>query len=524
MKKKFTFTWALIFGGILAAAVPGAGPAAGACAASPDAAAVAETQGSSGPGEAVKKKLNWKSKRDDKTEGLRIRDLAFESSPHLGLAFPGKFTQYFNVMSRAGIGIVRMAVPWSSREPQPGKYDWTGLDQAILTLNGLGMEAFLTLDSDAEWGVESTDLSARNRPPLDLAVWQNFVRKVVERYDHDGIDDAPGLQMETRYFQVANEWISENNASGGWSGTRDQLIAFINASHDAAKEASPGSIFVLGGIAAINLDVMVLTSGIADYTAVAGYAPDATRIITPDIINDPVAQAYVQEAYRVISETRYDVADLHLYGPVSYNDARITMLGQRIGGGIKLISSECGGPSRAYDEDGVITPQEHFLAVMDINLHALSRGLEFCLWLRLGESDTGVTWGNMEVPLFDLDRQPKGGYWAYMLLAAGLEDYKRVDRIQDGVYIIHREGMVPIFVAWATPGNTTYQLPVDAHPNQMLRVTNAEQGIYQVEVAPVGGLIQLTELPVIISENLPGGAYATGGQPDFAPLDAPNIN
>lgn len=468
--------------------------------------------------ENVKKRLEWKSKRNDKTGGLRLRDLSFRPNPHLGLAFPGNLVKYYKVISDAGIGVIRLSCPWSAREPQRGQYDWSGLDERILTLNGLGIEVFLTLDSDAPWGVESTTVGARNRPPLDMAVWQEFVSRTVERYDADGVDDAPGLKTPTRYFQVANEWIGENNKSGGWSGTQDQLIALFNASYDAVKKACPEAKFVLGGIAAINLDIMVLTTGLDDYTAVAGYEPDSDVVLTSALQNDPEAQAYTQDAIRVLAATRYDYADLHLYGPVDFLDSRLTMVRQEVGSK-PLLSSECGGPSRAYEE--TITPEDHFMSVMDYNLHGLSRGLQFLLWLRLGEGETGVTWGNMEVPLFDLDRQPKGGYWAYMLLAAILDDFKDITRESDGVYVVRRNDGPVIYVLWATPGRTTYQLPAGAAPRSMIQVTDAVQGVYEIRTPPTDGLLQLGPLPLVISEKLPGGAYVEGQTPDLTPVDAP---
>ncbi len=477
--------------------------------------------GSSKPKDIIKKKLRWKSQRQDKTDGLRLRDLSFEPNPHLGLSFPGKLTKYYNIMSQAGIGVVRVSVPWRMREPQQGKYDWAGLDKIIKTLNALDMEAFLTFDADAEWGVLPSEHKAKNHVPRDMAVWQGFVRKVVERYDADGIDDAPGLKRPTRYYQVGNEWFGEDNASGGWTGTTDELIAFFNASYDAVKEADPGAQVVLGGIAAINLDILVLASGSADYTAVTGYSSTSQQVITSDISSDPRAQARLREANRVLHESRFDMADLHLYGPVAYNDARIDWLGQQLGSGIKLVSSECGGPSLAYDSDRIITPTEHFLAVMNINLHALSRGLGFCLWLRLGEGTSGITWGNSKVPLFDMNRQPKGGYYAYMLLAASLENMKNVDRIRDGVFRIRRDNLAPIFVAWKTASGDSFQLPADAHPTQMIQVTSAEQGLYEIQTPPENGLLMLNDLPLVISEHLPGGAYVGGEDPNLTPLDRP---
>ncbi len=123
----------------------------------------------------------------------------------------------------------------------------------------------MTLESDAEWGIRKETSHLANGTPKDLEQWQSFVAMVVERYDGDGQDDAPGLMRPVRYFQVANAWISPTNKAGVWGGSTEQLIHFINASYDATKARSPEAIFVLGGIASGNFDGLVVNEGYASY-------------------------------------------------------------------------------------------------------------------------------------------------------------------------------------------------------------------------------------------------------------------
>jgi hypothetical protein len=437
--------------------------------------------------------------------GPLLRDLEIQQCPRLGIAFPGGDPSYYHLVSDAGMGVARMSVPWSRYEPQEGVFDWYSLDAKVVKLEQLGIEPFLTVETDAPWGVEATTKKAKNRPPLDLSIWKRFVKTLVERYDADGTDDAPGLLRPVRYYQGFNEWLSDKNGSGGWTGTTDQLIEAVNATYDAVKASDSSAYFVMGGIASVNADLMALREGLGSYTIYYNYSETSGVTITPEEAQDPQFEEPFQNAYRVLRECRFDFADIHLYGPVEFDAARIPLIEMKCPKR-PVLSSEFGGPSRDYDED--ITPEDHFNAVIQYNLDVLSRGLEFGLWFRLGENPDGTTWGNALVPLFDTSAQPKAGYWAYMLLAAVLEDFDKVERIDSGAYIVHKKKQEPILVAWSTPSRSTLPVPESVHATQVLRVTNAPDGGYSIETVPDDGVLTLGELPVVAGAAVPGATQA----------------
>jgi len=432
---------------------------------------------------------------------LSLADLAVQPNPRLGLAFPGGDPSYYHLVSDGGMGVVRLTVSWGRYEPREGAFDWSSLDAKVLALQQLGIDPFLTLQSDAPWGVESSTKKAVNRPPTDLSVWKRFVRTLVERYDKDGNADAPGILRPVRYYQAANEWISDKNASGGWTGTREQFIEFINATYDAVKAGDPKAVFVMGGIASMNLDVMSVREGFGSYTIHYNYSETSGVTITPEQARDPAYESLFQEVYRVLKECRYDYADAHLYGPVEFNEARIAFMKSKCRGR-PLLSSEFGGPSRDYDSD--ITPEDHFMAVIEYNLDVLSRGLEFGLWFKLGENPSGTTWGNAYVPLFDTNANPKAGYWAYKLLASVMGDLAKVERLDSGAYLLYRKEKAPVFIAWSTPERSRVQLPEQVAAAELLRVTDAAAGSYVIEPVPAGGTISLGPLPIVATQPLPG--------------------
>ncbi|PIV80657.1 hypothetical protein COW53_08480 [bacterium CG17_big_fil_post_rev_8_21_14_2_50_64_8] len=463
----------------------------------------------------VNRQVNRELHEAAKGAPLNLADLVFALNPRLGLGFPSQNVDNYYVFPLCGMGLVRLTLLWSNYEPSRGQYDWSGLDNKVRVLQDLGIDIFMTLQSDADWGVEPSDFLAANHPPADMADWTTFMTHLVQRYNGDGVDDLPGLLRPVRYYQLANEWPSPQNIHGGWTGTIDQLIEFFNASYAAVKAADPSATVVLGGIPSIGLDAMVLNAGQGNYVARQSYNETVKDSLTVAIAQDPRIAEAVAVRERVLAESLYDMVDLHMYGPVEFNQYRISRIRQNVGD-VPLVSSECGGPNLAYDP--VITPEEHFQTAMDMNLDALSRGLVYTMWLSMFGQEyvpgIGPTWGNSQLQPIDKNQQPTGGFWAYHLLAAMLDGMDSVEKPGPGIYIIHRYDQPNIHVAWRTDANTTYQLPSTVHAQKMIVVTSARLGTYQLEPVPANGLLQLTgPLPIVVSEILPGGVSGDSGPP-----------
>lgn len=436
----------------------------------------------------------------------RLKSIKVAPQPFLGLSFPGPKADVYHVMSEAGIGVVRTSISWKHREPRAGKLDWTGLDRRIAHLQKLGIEPFLTMESNAPWAVRPESKMLTNGTPKDLRAWQRFVKAAVERYDGDGKNDAPGLKRPVRYFQFANEWPSPTSKAGGWAGSTTELIEFLNASYDAVKAQSSDAVVVLGGVASGSADGLVVYEGQAAYNLQSRASAQArVSVTTPkEVRAKPRSKKLHERILQVTRKARYDMADIHLYGPVGRDLVRIKTFRQRIGNR-ELVSAECGGPSMAYNKKYI--PQDHFIAVMDRNLTILSEGLKFCLWFRLGEV-SGVghdSYNNSYTALFDKKRQPKPGYWAFKLLAAILDDMTRVERTgQDGQFIIHRRGKKPLFVAWqggASKSAASAALPKGVG-GDVLRITDAIRGVYTIEKNAASKQIKLSALPTVVG-NLP---------------------
>lgn len=365
-------------------------------------------------------------------------------NPRLGLAFPGGRTEFYPLIAQAGIGVARVSAAWARVEPTNGRVDWSGLDRRVLALQKLGVEPFLTFESNAAWATARDSQGVKNARPVDLADWERFVHAVVERYDADGLDDTPGLLRPVRYWQAANEWISDRNRSGGWVGETDALVAYVERAHDAVKAAAPDAVFVMGGIAAFNIDVLLVARGGLALDVRQKWSETSETVFTISDMRGPeIAKIIDDRVLPVLRRAPYDVAAVHLYGPEDRDAARIAFMRDLTGK--PVLSSECGGPSLDYG--GVYTPRAHFNAVIERNLGVLATGAEFCLWFLLGEGP-GATWGNRRTALYTSAAEPKPGVFAYRLLSRLLGAATHVEKVDDALFALREDGGDAFWIGW----------------------------------------------------------------------------
>jgi hypothetical protein len=378
------------------------------------------------------------------TGEVDLSSLSTVPNPRLGLAFPGDRTGYYLYLAKAGLGVVRLSVSWARVEPKPGRFEWRSLDERIGALQAVGIQPFLTFESDADWATRPETRKVRNAAPKDLSQWHDFVHAVAERYDGDGRDDMPGLKAPVRWYQAANEWESDSNRSGGWAGTGAELVEYVNAAYDAVKSADADSVFVLGGIAAFSADVALVALKGADISVRQQWSATSKTVLTLAEMRGPAVAAIMKDrVVPLFTQGRFDMADVHLYGPEDRDAARIALVREL--SGRPVLSSECGGPSLDYG--GRYTPEAHFLAVVNRNLGVLAAGADFCLWYRLGDSD-GATYGNRYTALYEDAAHPRPGVFAYRLLARIIDARAVVHALDGGGFEIARGDETTIRIAW----------------------------------------------------------------------------
>lgn len=421
-----------------------------------------------------------------------LSKLAVAPNQRLGLSFPGDKTQHYAAIANAGLGITRLSASWGRIEPSQGRFDWSGLDRRLIALQAVGVQPFVTFESDADWATVPETQGVKNARPKDLETWARFVRAVVERYDGDGKADAPGLRGPVRYWQVANEWIGEKNRSGGWVGNADQLIDFIRVTEGAVKAADRKATVVLGGIAAFNIDIMLVARGGSEFTVRQRWSASSETVLGKAEMRGPEIAAIIDDfVMPVLRESAYDIADVHLYGPEERDAARIALLRKLTGR--PVISAECGGPSLDYGDS--YTPEGHFIAVLERNLGVLAADAKFCLWFRLGEGE-GATYGNRRTGLYTAGAKPKPGVFAYRLLARLLDADAAVKLRGADQFVVERGALGPVTIGWGAAASAV-RAKADKDGLDMLCLADADNGLLTSDINSCA-----SDAVVLIGRNL----------------------
>jgi hypothetical protein len=185
---------------------------------------------------------------------------------------PAAVTRTFELAAGMGARFARMQAPWDDIEIH-GRGDfedrrnldtvgpvsaWAKYDRIAAAANAAGVELIWRLERPPEWARQRAEADPAWReglqrdgnsmaPPDDLADYAAFVGAVVERYDGDGADDAPGSPT-VRHFQLWNEPNLKNE--WGWRApSPEEFVALLRAGATAAREASPEAVVLFPGLA-----------------------------------------------------------------------------------------------------------------------------------------------------------------------------------------------------------------------------------------------------------------------------------
>jgi len=153
--------------------------------------------------------------------------------------------QNYQEFSNLGVKYARLSEKvgaWQIVEPQPGQFQWN-YDDAIRNFNNSGIKPVINIKALSNWANPPVG-NKKYGLPKDLNAYSNFVKKLVERYDGDGIDDAPG-SPKVEYWQIDNEVDAKFMA---WDDTPENYAILVDTSYKAIKEANPDAQVVLSGV------------------------------------------------------------------------------------------------------------------------------------------------------------------------------------------------------------------------------------------------------------------------------------
>lgn len=105
---------------------------------------------------------------------------------------------------------MRVGAHWQTVQPnEADPYDWTSTDAQIVPASQSGIQMMFGIRAISSWGANCGS-STLSGPRADkIAAFKDWVQAAAERYDGDGVDDAPGLgDTPIRVWQVENQWVT----------------------------------------------------------------------------------------------------------------------------------------------------------------------------------------------------------------------------------------------------------------------------------------------------------------------------
>jgi hypothetical protein len=142
---------------------------------------------------------------------------------------------------RPGVDIAWQLVQPTKEHVENGSYEWVVIDNLYGNVPS-GVNTLANVCTGRQ-GMKSGTWEFVNRHVEEK--YLEFVKKVVERYDGDGIDDMPGLKSPVKYWQIENEPAFFYGPNYDWQG----FSHLVEITYKIIKENSPEAKVALGGLA-----------------------------------------------------------------------------------------------------------------------------------------------------------------------------------------------------------------------------------------------------------------------------------
>jgi hypothetical protein len=138
---------------------------------------------------------------------------------------------------------------WGAIEKQPGIFDFYETDKTVKDSQAYGLHVLANIQPFAGWD----QMAGYNDPnhkgkPHDMTAYSGFVKKLVERYDGDSVDDMPGLTVPIKHWELMNE-PEFQTAPIYFQGTPSDYVDTLKVTYQAVKQADPQAYIVQGGMA-----------------------------------------------------------------------------------------------------------------------------------------------------------------------------------------------------------------------------------------------------------------------------------
>ncbi|WP_395310575.1 Ig-like domain-containing protein [Mycobacterium sp. AMU20-3851] len=141
------------------------------------------------------------------------------------------------LLKAAGVGTIRILLPWAGAEPEDDTFDWSAVDRMVDSAAAHGIKVLATINTTPDWAATPGQPQYK-AAPADLVAFGDFVSAVATRY-----------QGKVADYEIWNE----PNYNGFWAPTPDAAAytALLKIAYTAIKAADPTATVIGGSVAAV---------------------------------------------------------------------------------------------------------------------------------------------------------------------------------------------------------------------------------------------------------------------------------
>lgn len=161
----------------------------------------------------------------------------------------GRNSARIDSLRKSGANWVRVPLHWRLVEPTdttPDQYIWNHADRTVAAALEAGVTLILTHGSNPAWAASSAN-GPVDRTSLDEVA--EYLAALAERYDGDGMDDAPGSPI-VQHFELYDEldYGAANQGGVRWQEASHHYGLLLRTVYPAIKAANPDAQVIFGGM------------------------------------------------------------------------------------------------------------------------------------------------------------------------------------------------------------------------------------------------------------------------------------
>lgn len=153
-----------------------------------------------------------------------------------GLA--GDINYTLGQVQNLGLGWIKQQVKWKHFEAAPGEMNWSGFDGVVDAANERGIKILFSVVDAPDWSRPSyTDANPEGAPPDDLAVFADFMARLVDRY-----------RGRIHAIEVWNEQNLDREWDTAEGVNPERYVEMLRLAYQVIKSRDPNIIVISGAL------------------------------------------------------------------------------------------------------------------------------------------------------------------------------------------------------------------------------------------------------------------------------------